>query len=122
IMYDIVHHGLSWEEPVIGYWCRLERYPSMFQADFWRLLQAPYFKKSPRIQGIDHIGISPNSVVAEITEKFGDEAERIMRRYGLYCGGCHRATYETLALAGNQHGLEDKQIARLVLELNRVLN
>jgi CMP-N-acetylneuraminate monooxygenase len=45
-----------------------------------------------------------------------------MRRYGLYCGGCHRATYETLALAGLQHGIEEVQLARLVIELNRALN
>jgi hypothetical protein len=46
VLTAIVRDDLSWDEAFIGYWCRFERHPDVYHAGFWRLLQAPYFKRS----------------------------------------------------------------------------
>ena len=116
----IVRENLSWDEAHIGYWCRFSRSPDMYHAGFWRLLQAPYFAR-PGGVATDHVGISEDSVVGELIERHGAQADRIMRRYGLYCVGCHRSTSDTLAAGADAHGLDARQRSRLVRELNHAL-
>jgi CMP-N-acetylneuraminate monooxygenase len=120
ILQLIVREAVSWDEAHIGYWCRFSRTPDLYHAGFWRLIQAPYYKKPLDLPPVDHHPVTTNSVVADLSEKYGAQADRILRRYGLYCAGCSRATYDSLALAGKQHGIEETQILRLVRELNQV--
>jgi len=118
----IVKENLSWDEAHIGFWCRFSRSRDVYHAGFWRLLQAPYFKRPaeppPGVNG----AFTPDSVIAELIERHGDPAERILRRYGLYCAGCHRATYDSLALGARHHGLDASQVERLVRELNMLFH
>ena len=124
VLHRVITENLSWDEAHIGYWCRFSRQPDVFHAGFWRLLQAPYFCKPP---GIEHSpspmasAIHAGWVIADILEKFGERAERIIRRYGLYCGGCSHSTADTLGQGARQHGLDDAQLQRLLRELNEAL-
>ena len=58
-----------------------------------------------------------NATVAEVLEAFGADADRIFRRYGLYCSGCHHSTAESIETAARQHGIDRRHTDALVNEL-----
>ena len=122
VLARIVEEDLSWDESHIGYWCGFSRSPDVFHGGFWRLLQAPYYRRAsgvlPRSAG-QHI--DPQTGIGDLVERHGAPAERILRRYGMYCGGCHRASAETIRQAAGTHGIDSIQTDRLVAELNAAL-
>jgi CMP-N-acetylneuraminate monooxygenase len=113
----IVQEDVSWDEPLIGYWCRLDRSPDVYHAGFWRLLQAPYYRKPPRLPAERSDGVGADSTIAEVLELHGPQADRILRRHGLYCFGCERSPFETIRLGAAKHGLTEHELERLVGEL-----
>ncbi len=122
VLTTIIREERSWDEAFIGYWCQFDRFPNVYHAGFWRLLQAPYFKKPlPISPPSANTTIDKRSTVAEVLETYGAEADRVLRRYGLYCRGCHHSTAESIELAARQHGIEHQQVDLLVKELNRAL-
>jgi CMP-N-acetylneuraminate monooxygenase len=66
--------------------------------------------------------IDASSTVAELLDTHGDRADRILRRYGLYCLGCQHSTSESLEMAAKQHGLEPKRCDLLLKELNQAFH
>ena len=123
VLAKIVREDLSWDESHIGYWCEFSRSPDVYHGGFWRLLQAPYYRRAG--------GTLPNKVegrvdvqtgVGDVVERHGMAAERILRRYGMYCGGCHRAASESIGQAAATHGIDANGLARLVVELNEALS
>jgi CMP-N-acetylneuraminate monooxygenase len=119
VLTAVIRDGLSWDEAFIGYWCRFDRHPNVYHAGFWRLLQAPYFKKAVNTPMSTPGAISRASTVAEVLEAHGPEADRIFRRYGLYCSGCQHSTAESIEAAARQHGVDAHRIELLVRELTR---
>jgi CMP-N-acetylneuraminate monooxygenase len=119
---QIIDHDLSWDEAFIGYWCRFDRDPDVYHAGFWRLMQSPSASRKVSLPKYNGGAIGPHSVIAEILEDFGDEADRILKRYGLYCLGCQHSTQETVANAALQHGLEQQKVEILVRELARTFD
>jgi len=122
ILGAIVTRDLSWDEAFIGYWCEFDRYPNIYHAGFWRLFQAPYYQK-PLGAGTAStaVAISRQSTVAELLEAYGADADRVLRRYGLYCRGCQHSTAESLELAARQHGVDSRRVDLLVNELNHAI-
>jgi CMP-N-acetylneuraminate monooxygenase len=118
----VVRHELSWDEAFIGYWCRFDRRPNVYHSGFWRLFQAPYYKRPIDVRESAPAPIAPTSTVAEVLEAHGDRADRILRRYGLYCLGCHHSTAESLEMAARQHGLEPRRCDLLIKELNQAFH
>jgi CMP-N-acetylneuraminate monooxygenase len=118
----VVRNDLSWDEAFIGYWCEFDRYPNVYHAGFWRLFQAPYYKKP---LGHKPAGskatVGRQTTVAELLEAYGDDADRVLRRYGLYCRGCAHSTAESIELAARQHGVDHRRLDLLVSELNRAI-
>jgi CMP-N-acetylneuraminate monooxygenase len=114
----VIRGDLSWDEAFIGYWCRFTRDSNVYHAGFWRLFQAPYFNRradpTASLPGL----IDPASTVAEVLEAHGAEADRILRRYGLYCSGCQHSTTDSIEMAVRQHGVDARRAARLIRELN----
>ena len=121
VLKSVVVDNISWDEAQIGYWCRTNRSSDYYHADFWRLLQAPYYKKNASISPQTDVEITENSVIGEVLEQYGQQADRIIRRYGLYCVGCQHSAHESISQSAETHGLEPYQVARLVTELNRAL-
>jgi CMP-N-acetylneuraminate monooxygenase len=117
VLTDVIRNERSWDEAFIGYWCRFDRHPNVYHAGFWRLLQAPYLKRRTAA-GEATRGIGPGSTIAELLEAYGPEADRILRRHGLYCLGCHHSTAESLEMASRQHGIDARRLEHLVRELN----
>ncbi|HUK33902.1 MAG TPA: MBL fold metallo-hydrolase [Vicinamibacterales bacterium] len=118
----VVRQELSWDEAFIGYWCRFDRRPNVYHSGFWRLFQAPYYKRPIDVRESAALPIAPTSTVAEVLETHGDRADRILRRYGLYCLGCQHSTAESLEMAARQHGLEPKRCDLLIKELNQAFH
>jgi len=118
ILQRIVAEGLSWDEAHIGYWCNLSRSPDIYHAGFWRLLQAPYFNKPTFISDQSRKPIAGESIVGDLIEEYGDQADRILRRYGLYCAGCQHSAWCSLTDSGRVHGVPESKIDRLAQELS----
>lgn len=67
--------------------------------------------------------------MAKITKKttIGDavskhfETAKVMLKYGLHCVGCHVAAWETIEQGAKRHGLDDKEIDKMVLEMNEAV-
>jgi CMP-N-acetylneuraminate monooxygenase len=118
VLARVILGDVSWDEAFIGYWCRFDRTPDVYHAGFWRLLQAPYYCRPARLAvpaAVD--GIDSGSSIAHMLECYGEDADRVLRRYGLYCLGCQHAPSETLEHAAMKHGLTDVLLDRLVAEL-----
>ena len=130
VLTAVIREGFSWDEAFIGYWCRFDRHPNVYHAGFWRLLQAPYYKKpdyeksqyknSLPIPLATVSAIGRGSTVAEVLEAHGATADRVLRRYGLYCSGCDHSTAESIEAAARQHGVDAHGVDMLVRELARV--
>jgi len=118
----VVRQELSWDEAFIGYWCRFDRRPNVYHSGFWRLFQAPYYKRPVNMKASAQPVIDSAATVAELLETHGDRADRILRRYGLYCLGCQHSTADSLAMAARQHGLEPKRCDMLIKELNQTFH
>lgn len=109
----IIDNNLSWDEAHIGYWCHFDRHPDVYHAGFWRMIQAPYFLRSmPAANGVDE-----GANILQLLELYGEPAERVLNRYGLYCVGCQRAPSETLTAAAQAHGLGQSELTRMIAEL-----
>jgi CMP-N-acetylneuraminate monooxygenase len=117
ILEQIVKENVSWDEAFIGYWCRFYRSPNVYHAGFWRLLQAPYYRRPAQLPAAPSAGLSADSAIAEVLEAHGEPADRIVRRYGLYCFGCSRSPFETIRHGARKHGLTEHELERLVGEL-----
>lgn len=121
ILAAVIGDDLSWDEAFIGYWCTFDRHPNVYHAGFWRLFQAPYFKKptgqSPRSTTV----VTRLSTVAELLETHGADADRVLRRYGLYCRGCYHSTAESIEQAAQIHGVDSRRVDALVRELNQAV-
>ena len=121
VLAAIVHDNISWDEAHTGFWCRFSCQPDGYHTGFWRLLQSPYFGKPAELLPRHRRDtISASRAIAGVLERYGPPADRVIRRYGLYCVGCKHSTADTLAHAAEIHGVGDDQLARLICELNDV--
>ena len=120
ILNRIITDDLSWDEVHIGYWCRFTISNEMYHSNFWRLLQAPYYNKKPDISsGIGDV-VSGDSIIAEIVERLGVRADRLLRRYGFYCVGCGHSNWCSISQSGVAHGLDTSHVKHLVAELRQL--
>jgi CMP-N-acetylneuraminate monooxygenase len=120
VLARIVRDGLSWDEAHIGFWCRFSRDPDVYHAGFWRLLQAPYYAKHVQLPRADRDAVGETTLVGDVVERYGASADRVLRRYGLYCVGCQHSASDSLIAAAHAHGVEPSQVANLLVELRRL--
>jgi CMP-N-acetylneuraminate monooxygenase len=122
VLTAVIREDLSWDEAFIGYWCEFHRHPDVYHAGFWRLFQAPYFKKPISItHATDSTEVSSASTIAEVLEAHGATADRLLRRYGLYCLGCQHAVSDSIALGARHHGIDEQRVSRLIQDLNSAI-
>jgi len=62
--------------------------------------------------------IDKNTNIAELIEQ-NPEMNDVLYEYGLYCGNCYAAGYDTLESGAMSHGLEEEEIEELIQELNK---
>lgn len=120
ILMYICLNNESWDEATIGYWCEFSRNPDVYHAEFWRILQTPYYLKKPNISSEKALSykISKENNIAETLELLGDRGSKILGRYGLYCIACNKANMESIGIACEIHGIENTQMLRMITELN----
>lgn len=119
ILMFIAKNNESWDEATIGYWCEFSRDPDVYHAEFWRILQTPfYLKKQDLAYSKDPSKITKESNLAWVMEHLGDVGHKILARYGLYCLSCDKAPKETLIQATRMHGINDLHLERMIGELN----
>ncbi len=63
--------------------------------------------------------ITKDMSIMEILQKKPDAYE-IMTKHGLHCIGCGGAAFESLENGSLMHGLEKKEIDKMVDEINRI--
>ncbi|MDC1194370.1 MBL fold metallo-hydrolase [Pseudomonadota bacterium] len=102
LMIKIVTENMSWDEAYIGYWCKIKS-ESYFYLDFWRLIQAPYFRKSRKssLTKNDNLQLP----ISYFIEKDPDLARSVFGFMGLNCLTCDRSTQETVQEGAVKHGL-----------------
>lgn len=126
VIAQIVQNDLSWDEAHIGYWCEFNRKTKHYEADFWRLLQSPYYKKQTHSKDFKLVNKKNSSVSLttplESVLANTHNAEKILARYGLYCYTCGKAYQETLGDALLFHGITDGNKNLLIGELNALGN
>jgi CMP-N-acetylneuraminate monooxygenase len=123
VLRHLVAEEASWDEAHVGFWCRFSRTPDVFHAGFWRLLQAPYFRRPTELAALTGTSeIDRTTSIARLIECYGRPAEQVLSRYGLHCSGCPHAPAESVSLAARRHGVDDAMVNRLVRELQVVLS
>ncbi len=50
------------------------------------------------------------------------ELANVMMKHGLHCVGCHVASWETIEQGAKTHGMEKKEMDKMLDELNQIAN
>lgn len=63
--------------------------------------------------------ITKTSNLLQLVQEYPHLASVLFEKYGLHCVGCMAAPFETLEQGAKAHGMRDKEIEKMVQELNR---
>ena len=64
--------------------------------------------------------ISKEMALGEVVRTFPDSVP-VMLNYGLHCIGCHVAAFETIGQGARAHGMSDKDIEKMLAEMNKAI-
>lgn len=64
--------------------------------------------------------ITKDTTLGEVVTKYPKAAE-VMIKHGLHCVGCHVAAYETVEQGAMAHGMDKKEIKKLLDDMNEVV-
>jgi hybrid cluster-associated redox disulfide protein len=62
--------------------------------------------------------ITADMTLGEAVSKYPQTME-VLFRHGLHCIGCHVSAYETIAQGAMAHGLDEKEVKKMVEEMNK---
>ena len=65
--------------------------------------------------------VDKNMTLGEVVQKYPKSAE-IMMKYGLHCIGCHVAAWETIEQGAQVHGMDRKEVDKMVEEINSAIS
>jgi len=65
--------------------------------------------------------ITGNTLIAEVVERYPDVAEILTEDYGFHCVSCFAAEMETVAMGAAGHGMTDKEIEKMLANLNGII-
>lgn len=57
--------------------------------------------------------------LGELVEKH-PEAAMVMAKKGMHCVGCHMAAWETIEAGARSHGMSDKDIEKMIGDMNKI--
>ena len=58
--------------------------------------------------------ITKNTLILEIAERYPKLAEVLIEKYGMHCLGCSMSAVETLAEGAMAHGMDKKEVEKMV--------
>lgn len=64
--------------------------------------------------------ITKDMTLSEIITEFPETVE-VMLKNGLHCVGCHVAAYETLEQGAKAHGMSDKDLEKMLEDMNDIV-
>ncbi|MFH1505374.1 MAG: DUF1858 domain-containing protein [archaeon] len=64
--------------------------------------------------------VNKDMTIGEVVQKYPASAV-IMMGHGMHCIGCHVAAWETIEQGCKGHGMDDEQIAKMIDEINAVI-
>lgn len=64
--------------------------------------------------------ITKNTLILEIAERYPKLIEVLTVKYGLHCLGCSMAAIETLGEGAMAHGMDKKEVEKMVEKLNEL--
>jgi hybrid cluster-associated redox disulfide protein len=67
---------------------------------------------------INKIKITKDILIGDLVEAYPKLAKVLVEDYGFHCIGCMAAGMETLEQGAEVHGMEEKEIKKLVEDLN----
>ena len=117
ILEPIINGNLSWDEARVGYWIKWWRNTSKVNTGFLRLLQGPYNQKENEKLSLSSGSISEDMSISGIIEIFGEKAEKIFEKYGMYCTGCDLSPWEDVLSGAKKHGIKKDKIDLLLSEI-----
>jgi len=62
--------------------------------------------------------ITKDILIGDLVEKYPKLAKVLVEDYGFHCIGCMAAGMESLEQGAQVHGMDDKEIEKLVTDLN----
>lgn len=65
--------------------------------------------------------ITKDIMIGDLVEKYPELRSVLMEEYGFHCIGCMAAGMETLEQGAEVHGMDQKEIKKMVDELNRLV-
>ncbi len=65
--------------------------------------------------------ITKDILILDLVEKYPQLGEVLTLDYGFHCIGCMAAGMETLEQGAEVHGMDEKEIDKMVLELNKII-
>jgi hybrid cluster-associated redox disulfide protein len=65
------------------------------------------------------IDITKDILIGDLVENYPDLAGVLVEKYGFHCIGCMAAGMETLEEGATVHGMEEKEIEKLVKDLKK---
>ena len=65
--------------------------------------------------------VTGEMLIGEAVAKY-PEIAHVMQSYGLHCIGCHVASWETIEQGALGHGLGEKEIEKMVTEINEKIS
>lgn len=65
--------------------------------------------------------VDDKMTLGDAIKNFPESAE-IMMKYGLHCIGCHVAEWETIEQGALAHGMDAKQLNKMIREINEAIS
>ena len=66
--------------------------------------------------------ITKNTLILEIAERYPKLVDILVEKYGLHCLGCSFSAVESLEEGAMGHGMNQKEVEKMVEELNKKIN
>ena len=60
--------------------------------------------------------------LGELVAVYPELVEVLTNDYGLHCAGCFASSFDTLEEGAKVHGFDDKDIDKMVVRLNKLVN
>ena len=120
ILQPIIDGNLSWDEARVGYWIKWWRNTPQVKTRFLRLLQGPHKQKEKEKSDIYSGIINKKMSISSIIEIFGNNAENIFEKYGMYCTGCNLSPWEDIASGAKKHEIKNSDIKKLLFEIKKL--
>lgn len=65
--------------------------------------------------------IKKDMLIGDVVKKYPESA-LVMMEYGLHCVGCHVAAHETIEQGALAHGMDKKNIDKMIEKINKSIN